>query len=317
MNKQNYIYNLILCVIVYIIIRIILNKYNEKYTDKIKYEPSTYISSYNFIYTCDHHIDEPFSDSTDVPLTYPTSNGETIYVNTTALPNFVTNYLPNIKYKFILVSGDSDKDIPDDYINETKIILTSKLLIKWYAQNSILVTDKLIQLPIGLDLHTSTKSSTWGPIQSVSEQIDDIKYIKSLNTNKINKCYSNFHFRYESKLNDRQDAIKKLPAELIYYEPTKIPRIDTWKKMVEYKYVISPFGVGYDCHRTWEAIILGCIPIVKKSALDSMYDGLPVLIVNDWSDVTQDLLDNFKPNYSNIKKITLEYWIDLFRSYNN
>ena len=238
------------------------------------------------IYICDHHIDNPKSESTDIPSTYPKSDGETIYINTTAIPNFVTNYLPNIKYKFVLVSGDTDAGTPDDYVNETKIILDNPLLLKWYAQ--------------------------------VSEQIDDIKMIQKINITKKNKCYSNFHFQMDTKFGyDRIDAKNKIPIELIYYEPTKVPRIDSWKKMIEYKYVISPLGNGLDCHRTWEAIILGCIPIVKKSGLDPMYEGLPVLIVNDWSDVTQDLLDNYKPDYSGINKIKLEYWINLFNMYKN
>jgi alpha-D-ribose 1-methylphosphonate 5-triphosphate synthase subunit PhnL len=42
---------------------------------------------------------------------------------------------------------------------------------------------------------------------------------------------------------------------------------------------------------------------------------LPVLIVNDWKDITQDLLDNYKPDNSNIKKIHMDYWINLFNMY--
>jgi hypothetical protein len=46
-----------------------------------------------------------------------------------------------------------------------------------------------------------------------------------------------------------------------------------------------------------------------------MYQGLPVLIVNDWKDITQDLLDNYKPDNSKIKKIYMDYWINLFNMY--
>jgi len=43
-----------------------------------------------------------------------------------------------------------------------------------------------------------------------------------------------------------------------------------------------------------------------------MYDGLPVLIVQNWSDITQELLDNFIPKYTNIERIKMEYWINIF-----
>ena len=316
MSNQHFTYKLFFCIITYIILSILIDTYCHR--EQYQYIPEKYISSYNYIYICDHHINNPVSDSTDVPLTYPKSNGETIYINTTAIPNFVKNYLPNIKYKFVLVSGDTDATIPDDYKYETNIILNNQFLIKWFGQNSILINNKLIQLPIGLDLHTLTKRPVWGPMQPVADQIIDIDNLKLLNINKQNKAYANFHFRMVAKYGyDRKDAYDNINKNLIYYEPFKLSRIQSWKKMIEYKYVISPLGNGLDCHRTWEAIILGCIPIVKKSGLDSMYEGLPVLIVNDWSDVTQDLLDNYKPDYSNIKKIYLEYWINLFNMYKN
>ena len=307
MNKKIVIFIIILIILLFCYRKIIKEKY-------IEFEPSTYIASYNFMYICDHRIENPKSESTEIPLTYPQSNGETVYIHTTAIPNFVNNYLPNIKYKFVLVSGDTDMGIPYDYENETKKILDNPLLLKWYAQNCTLITDKLKQLPIGLDLHTLRYNTMWwGPSQSVEDQIKDINYLQNLNIEKKNKCYSNFHFLMDTKYGyDRRDAKNQVPDVLVYYEPKKIPRIESWNNMIQFKYVISPLGNGLDCHRTWEAIILGCIPIVKKSGLDPMYEGLPVLIVNEWSDITQELLDDFKPNYTNIKKIYLQYWIDLF-----
>ncbi len=58
----------------------------------------------------------------------------------------------------------------------------------------------------------------------------------------------------------------------------------------EYAFVISPHGNGVDCHRTWEALALGCVPIVRTSPLDALYEGLPVLIVSNWCEVTADFL---------------------------
>ena len=85
--------------------------------------------------------------------------------------------------------------------------------------------------------------------------------------------------------------------------------------MIQYKYVISPHGNGLDCHRTWEALVLGCIPIMKSSPLDPLFEGLPVLIVKEWSDIRQELLDNFQGNNSNLEKLELSYWIQEFNKY--
>lgn len=311
---------LILYVIV-LILKGLYKLYNNIHISH-KYSISKYIASRSFIYITDHHVNNPYSESSALPLTFPKKNGESIYIHTTALHNFVNNYLPKIKYSFVLLTGDTDKTIPDDYLFDTYNILEHPLLIHWYAQNCRIVKNKISQLPIGLDFHTLThilsKRLSWGKMQTVVEQEQDIDNILSKKIQKINKCYSNFHFGINGRYTyDRTDAINKIPKELIYYEPNKVTRLQSWKNMVKYKYVVSPHGNGLDCHRTWEALILGCIPIVKTSSLDPMYDELPVLIVSDWSDITQELLDNFKSTNYNNKKLYMEYWIDLLNSYKN
>jgi hypothetical protein len=74
-----------------------------------------------------------------------------------------------------------------------------------------------------------------------------------------------------------------------------------------------------DCHRTWEALALGCIPIVRSSGMNALFDELPVLIVNKWSEVTRELLDNtiekFKERTFNYDKLKLQYWVDKINSY--
>jgi hypothetical protein len=60
------------------------------------------------------------------------------------------------------------------------------------------------------------------------------------------------------------------------------------------KFVLSPPGHGLDCFRTWEALALGCIPIVLNTQVKAVYDGVPVLIVNKWEDVTDALLIDFE-----------------------
>ena len=69
-----------------------------------------------------------------------------------------------------------------------------------------------------------------------------------------------------------------------------------------------------DCHRTWEALCLGCIVIVEKSNIDSLYDDLPVLIVNNFDEINKELLENtiinFKNKIFNYSKLLLSYYLD-------
>ena len=69
--------------------------------------------------------------------------------------------------------------------------------------------------------------------------------------------------------------------------------------MKDYKFILSPPGVGEDTHRTWEALYVGCIPIVRSSNLNELYKDLPVLIVDDWNIITKDFLES---EYKNIQK---------------
>ncbi len=106
-------------------------------------------------------------------------------------------------------------------------------------------------------------------------------------------CYSNFHFIVNSSKYgyDRQDAIDKIPKELMFYEPTRVSRDISFNNQIKYAFVVSPHGNGLDCHRTWEALCIGNIPIVKTSPIDSLFDELPILIVKDWNDINKQLLE--------------------------
>jgi len=270
-----------------------------------------FVASRSLFNICDHKINNPESESKRIPETYPTKDEETIYCHPTALKNFILNYLPNLKQKFILVSGDSDLTIPTDIQEESLQILQHPLLLCWYAQNCVEPSEKLKQLPIGLDFHTDMKNKLYkflkiSPV-TIESQEEEIKN-NLLIIEKKNKCYGNFQFLMHTKYGlDRKQAYAQIPSSLIDYEFTRISRKECWKKMSQYKFIVSPHGNGLDCHRTWEALALGCIPIVKTSPLDLMYENLPVLIVKEWSDITQDLLDSFN-KFRNLEKLTLSYW---------
>jgi hypothetical protein len=87
---------------------------------------------------------------------------------------------------------------------------------------------------------------------------------------------------------------------------------DEWQK---YKFVLSPRGAGEDCHRTWEAIIVGCIPIVKSSLLNELYEDLPILVVNDWNEITEEFLERKYTEITaktyDMSKLSLEYWTNV------
>jgi len=243
-----------------------------------------------------------------------------VFVKMEKINEFI-HFLDKISCKIILVIGDGDFTFPFDIINETNFIniINNNKIVKIYSTNcNVIIPTKIELIPIGVNFHCD---AIWKNITIKNQEF----LMESIRDNslpfyeRINKCYSNFHFSfYESFGNPRKRAIQKINQNLVFYEPNKIQIEETWKNQSKYSFVLSPHGNGLDCHRTWEALILGCAVIVKKSCLDSLYENLPVLIVNEWSDITEELLkdtlNKFKFMNFNYDKITLKYWVDKIHS---
>jgi hypothetical protein len=197
-------------------------------------------------------------------------------------------------------------------------------LIHWFTQNCVINHKKLSNIPIGLDYHTISSNlyHQWGPQKSPLDQEKELIEIrKNMKPfyERVIKAYSNFHFATDIKYgNDRIKAINEVPKDLVFYEPTTLPIIETWKNQIRYAFVLSPMRHGYDCHRTWEALCLGCIPIIKKMPINNVYDDLPVLIVDEWRDLTAELLEKtimeFATKQFNYNKLLLSYWTNKIKN---
>ena len=78
---------------------------------------------------------------------------------------------------------------------------------------------------------------------------------------------------------------------------------------------ISPNGNGVDCHKTWESLYLRTIPIVTKSINIDFYKNLPILIIDDWSELDTNILteENYNKIWSefNPEFLNVNYFIDL------
>lgn len=275
-----------------------------------------YISSRGILKSCDIKENNPKSSFTNIDNLNldNVTNGCTIYVCLDSIDDFIKK-ANDINYNFILVSGDGDVTLSNEMVEKHKDFINSPKLIKWYSQNCIATHPKIHKIPIGLDYHSDQDqiNGYLSPIEHekiLLEIINDsVPFYKRKPI-----AHSTFHFRLEYPNNYRTDAYNNINKDLVYYEPIRKERFATYREQIKYAFIISPHGNGLDCHRTWEALILGCIPIVKKSELDELYVDLPVLIVNEWSDLTQQLLNDtiiqYKYKNFNYNKLKLKYWID-------
>lgn len=59
-----------------------------------------------------------------------------------------------------------------------------------------------------------------------------------------------------------------------------------------YKFIISPEGNGIDCHRHYEAIMAGCIPIVEHNdKIKEKYENVPILYTTDYTEINEEYLN--------------------------
>lgn len=65
-----------------------------------------------------------------------------------------------------------------------------------------------------------------------------------------------------------------------------------FRELPRYKFVISPEGNGIDCHRHYEALMAGCIPIIEdRDNIREKYKGCPILYTKDYSEITESYLN--------------------------
>lgn len=248
-----------------------------------------------------------------------------IYFNIDQFNMLFEHLMRNLRVPIYLFTGhgDSDSTLYNDRI--MRVLLEDRRIIKWFSQNCITRHPKMVKIPIGLDYHTLAtceRLHAWGERKSCMDQDRELQKINKDKERQM-RCYANFHFnksniRYSK---ERENAIKMIPKDLVHYEDKFVNRRTTWENQTNYYFVISPFGNGLDCHRTWEALALGCYPIIKRSEINDLFIDLPVIVIDEWNEITREFLeDKLKQIQSttyDYRKLKMEYWKEYINSLTN
>lgn len=71
-------------------------------------------------------------------------------------------------------------------------------------------------------------------------------------------------------------------------------------------------GMGMDCHRTYEVLALGSIPIVRRSPVTPLFESMAVAVVDSWDEVTPAALDAWAkrwPQGAPAEDASLDSWV--------
>jgi hypothetical protein len=82
------------------------------------------------------------------------------------------------------------------------------------------------------------------------------------------------------------------------YTNLSLPAAQYFAYLPAHKFVVSPEGNGVDCHRHYEALMAGCIPIIERNPLIELkYRGCPVLYTTDYSEICDEYLSKVYADY--------------------
>lgn len=281
-----------------------------------------YISSYTFRLMCDHgwlsdgdyHFCQGDINSLQNGINPDeVKEGDKVYVVTEYLDKYFKNIHPRIKNKYTLVTSRCDRGVDNQSIK----YMDDKIL-HWYSSNVVVSHPRLTQIPLGLqNRHWRKKNHPQSDIElltevnnlSVDKEIDILLSFQiHTNSGERKKCYDYFNGKDFVKTRNYND-VNRVDRGFV-----KDYFIDIKKS----KFVICPFGGGFDCHRNWEVFSLGSYPIIKKhKSMENFYD-MPCWFVDDWSEVTQESLENkfneLRNNKCNTDKILFDFWYKLINN---
>jgi len=95
-----------------------------------------------------------------------------------------------------------------------------------------------------------------------------------------------------------------------------LPMIDPITNILRlslYEYCICPEGNGLDTHRLWECYYLKVVPILLRNTYSEIIQketGLPMILLNSWSEFDHDKLpkyDTFDFNIVVPRILTMDY----------
>jgi len=134
-----------------------------------------------------------------------------------------------------------------------------------------------------------------------------------------NLVYMNFTKKVPRAINPRAGLYEKFQSKK--WVTTKggvshasVAASEFYTDLRSHDYCLSPDGAGPDCHRHWEAMVLGCIPIVLRSQANELLEDMPALRVNSWDHVTEETLRRMLPDMQkrftviNKNKCGMGYW---------
>jgi hypothetical protein len=227
-------------------------------------------------------------------------SGSIIFCESDLVLELQAQILNRLNVPITLLLGNSDQNHDNSY----SFLKNNSNVVKIFAQNMITEIDSFTPLPIGLE-------NVWH-----ANHGDISAYSKLMKLKCERKPRIMWAFAIHTNATVRSEAALELSGVSVADNFGSISSQEHRQLLVSYSFVASPPGNGLDTHRTWEAMYLGCVPIVLRSYMTDYYEnlGLPIWIVNSYSELSSldehylaKKYEEFKFRFVN-KALQFDYW---------
>lgn len=226
-------------------------------------------------------------------------NYSVIFCYTHDIDCFMQRFYEHFNNDTVLITHNSDNGIDSSY----EKFLNSDKIKTWYCQNRYFIHPKLISLPIGI-ANSQWPHGDQSTLQRVRNELND----------KIQLVYKNFNISTNTSVRAQCDNdTRENGIQMSAHTTTE----EYWRSISKSYYTISPPGNGIDCHRIWECIALRSIPIVLKHEALAQFSSLPILLVDSYKEITEEMLRNklttiYNAAY-NTDIIDIDYWKNIVK----
>lgn len=222
-------------------------------------------------------------------------SGSVIFCHTDFVEIFF-DLLKNVKNKnqFKLLTCQSDKKIKNSIYKKKPDTISY-----WFTVNTNLKKDDLIPIPFGISNAKFGKNVTY----------DDLVNFKAINNKKFDNLYINFNLN--TNYFHRIKAKKSLSKSKLSRVETNLSFNQYLKSIHEHKFVLCPWGNGFETHRFWEVIYSGGIPVTKSNPSYEKLNFFPCVLLEKYDHREfEEKINNFE--VIEIKKdiLTTSWWFE-------
>lgn len=203
----------------------------------------------------------------------------------------------------------------DYHIDDSRVAISPSCNF-WFAQNKDCDRDNIIPIPIGVENmtlrtnHTAQNGTFSSQVKGAYQKAMLLDRINSFCMSKTGLAYLNFNINTYPKC--RREVWDKYSKEDWVTTAESLTVEKFYFDLASHKFVFSPRGNGVDCHRTWEALYMKTIPIVKACQHMKEFEELPIFFVDNWKDICYNELNNFyekvQDSLYDLDKMRISYW---------